>query len=113
MGCQSALMRLRKALRDREALSKAANSGRVASKPRPIRRIPDQTGHSLDREWAGVPNDPGLPLLLDKVHPIREIVHVDHYSCGCPPSADAIRKFLSDLIGGATPYLPYPLRHFD
>lgn len=72
-----------------------------------------QTGYALDRERAFVPNDPELPLLLDKVRPIREIVHVDHFLCGCPPSADAIWKFLTDLIGGATPYLPYPLRHFD
>ena len=72
-----------------------------------------QTGHALDRERALIPNDPELPLLLDKVRPIREIVQVDHYLCGCPPSADAIWKFLTDLMGGATPYLPYPLRHFD
>ena len=72
-----------------------------------------QTGYALDREHAFVPNDPELPLLLDKVRPIREIVHVDHYLPGCPPSADAFWEFLTDLMGGATPYLPYPLRHFD
>lgn len=70
-------------------------------------------GCSIDPARAGVPNDPELPLLLDKVHPIREIVTVDYFLQGCPPSGDAIWSFLSDLIGGRTPHLPYPLRHFD
>jgi len=72
-----------------------------------------QTGPALDHEHAQIPNDPELPLPLDKVHPIREVVHVDYFLHGCPPSGDAIWKFLTDLIKGETPYLPYPLRHFD
>ena len=72
-----------------------------------------QTGHSLDHAHAGIPDDPELPLLLDKVRPIREIVHVDHYLCGCPPSADAIWTFLTSVIAGKEPHLPYRLRHFD
>jgi NAD-reducing hydrogenase small subunit len=72
-----------------------------------------QTGCSLDHARCGVPNDPELPLLLDKVHPIREIVHVDYFLNGCPPSGDAIWKFLTDLIAGEVHTLPYPLRHFD
>ncbi len=47
-----------------------------------------------------VPNDPELPLLLDKVHPLNEVVRVDYFIPGCPPSADAIWKFLTDLIAG-------------
>jgi NAD-reducing hydrogenase small subunit len=72
-----------------------------------------QTGPSLDAEHAQIPNDPELPLLLDKVRPIREVVHVDYFLDGCPPSADAIWKFLTDLLASRTPSLPYPLRHFD
>lgn len=60
-----------------------------------------------------IPNDPELPLLLDKVRPIREVVQVDYFLDGCPPSGDAIWKFLTDLLAGKTPSLPYPLRHFD
>ena len=47
-----------------------------------------------------IPNDPELPLLLNKVHPIHEVVQVDYFLPGCPPSADAIWKFLTDLIAG-------------
>jgi NAD-reducing hydrogenase small subunit len=55
---------------------------------------------------AAIPNDPELPLLLDKVHPIHEVVRVDYFIPGCPPSGEAIWKFLSDLIAGRTPRLP-------
>ena len=60
-----------------------------------------------------VPNDPELPLLLDKVYPIHEVVRVDYFIPGCPPSGDALWKFLTDLIGGRTPRLDYPQFHFD
>ena len=52
-----------------------------------------------------IPNDPELPLPLDKVHPIHEVVRVDYFLPGCPPSADAIWKFLTDLLAGRTPRL--------
>lgn len=60
-----------------------------------------------------VPNDPELPLLLDKVHPIHEVVRVDYFIPGCPPSGDAIWKFLTDLIAGRTPRLSHPMLRFD
>ncbi len=60
-----------------------------------------------------IPNDPELPLLLDKVHPIQEVVNVDYFLPGCPPSADTIWKFLTDLIAGREPSLPAELVHYD
>ncbi|BCG64510.1 MAG: NAD-reducing hydrogenase small subunit [Methyloprofundus sp.] len=60
-----------------------------------------------------IPNDPELPLLLDKVYPIHEIVKVDYYLPGCPPSGDVFWAFLSDVIAGREPSLPYELVHFD
>ncbi len=47
-----------------------------------------------------IPNDPELPLPLDKVHPNHEVVKIDYFIPGCPPSGDAIWKFLTDLIAG-------------
>ena len=61
----------------------------------------------------GVPNDPELPLLLNHVHPIHEVVHVDYFLPGCPPSADAFWSFLTDLMAGRTPYLGHGLLHYD
>jgi NAD-reducing hydrogenase small subunit len=60
-----------------------------------------------------IPNDPELPLLLDKVRPIHEIVKIDYFLPGCPPSADTIWKFLTDLLAGHTPDLGYSLIRYD
>lgn len=62
---------------------------------------------------AHIPNDPELPLPLNKVHPIHEVVKVDYFLPGCPPSGDAIWKFLTDLIAGRTPHLGHGLLHYD
>ena len=60
-----------------------------------------------------IPNDPELPLPLDKVHPIHEVVKIDYFLPGCPPPADAIWKFLTDLIAGRTPILGHGLLRYD
>ena len=60
-----------------------------------------------------IPSDPELPLLLNQVHPIHEIVKVDYSLPGCPPSADVFWKFLTDLLEGKEPSLEYELIHYD
>lgn len=71
-----------------------------------------QTEGGLARN-VHIPDDPELPLPLDKVHPIHEVVKVDYFLPGCPPSGDAIWKFLTDLIAGRTPHLGHGLLHYD
>jgi NAD-reducing hydrogenase small subunit len=44
-----------------------------------------------------------IPRLLDRVRPVHEVVPVDVFVPGCPPSADTIYKVLSDLIAGHKP----------
>ncbi len=60
-----------------------------------------------------IPNDPEIPLLLDKVHPIHEVVKVDYSLPGCPPSADTLWTFLNELISGQQISFPYSLIHYD
>jgi NAD-reducing hydrogenase small subunit len=60
-----------------------------------------------------IPNDPEIPLLLEQVHPIHEVVKVDYFLPGCPPSADVIWSFLSNLIAGKPVDLSYEQIHFD
>ena len=60
-----------------------------------------------------IPNDPEIPLLLDKVRPIHEVVKVDHFLPGCPPSADAIWTFVTELLAGKPIELPYAQIHYD
>jgi NAD-reducing hydrogenase small subunit len=64
-------------------------------------------------QGAEIPNDPELPLPLDRVHPIHEVVKIDYFLPGCPPSGDAIWKFLTDLVAGRTPHLGHGLIHYD
>jgi NAD-reducing hydrogenase small subunit len=62
---------------------------------------------------SAVPDDPELPLPLNKVRPIHEVVHVDYFLPGCPPSADAFWAFLTDLMAGRTPHLGHGLLRYD
>jgi NAD-reducing hydrogenase small subunit len=47
----------------------------------------------------------GVPALLDRVRPVHEVVPVDVYVPGCPPSADTIYQVLSELLAGHLPTL--------
>lgn len=47
----------------------------------------------------GFPSAPGiLPPLLERAAPLHEIIPVDHFLPGCPPSAERIRTFLVGLL---------------
>jgi NAD-reducing hydrogenase small subunit len=80
--------------------------------------LPAQRNHLDVREcltsvYSTVPNDPELPLPLDQVHPINNVVRVDYSLPGCPPSADAIWQLLTDLLAGRTPHLGHGLIRYD
>jgi NAD-reducing hydrogenase small subunit len=62
---------------------------------------------------VAIPNDPEIPLLLDAVHPLHEVVKIDYFLPGCPPSGDAIWQFLTELLAGHTPKLGHDLMHYD
>ena len=81
----------------------------ISTSATPRRRSTCDAGTARPR----VPNDPELPLLLDKVYPINEVVRVDYFLPGCPPSGDAIWKYLTDLILGRMPRLEHQLLHYD
>lgn len=69
------------------------------------------TGTGLSE--SKIPSDPELPLPLKQVHPIHDVVKVDYFLPGCPPSADAIWEFLTQLIAGRTPTLGHGLLRYD
>jgi NAD-reducing hydrogenase small subunit len=60
-----------------------------------------------------IPNDEDLPLLLDRVYPCHEIVKIDYFLPGCPPSADAIWAALTALLTGKEPELSYELLKYE
>jgi NAD-reducing hydrogenase small subunit len=55
---------------------------------------------------AQIPSDPGIvPVLLDRVQPVHEVVPVDTFLPGCPPPADRIRAVLEQVLAGKQPVL--------
>ena len=46
-----------------------------------------------------------VPTLLGKVLPVHQVVAVDVYLPGCPPSADTIHDALTELLAGRRPGL--------
>ncbi len=64
-------------------------------------------------EDALIPNDKELPLLLDRIYPCHEIVKIDYFLPGCPPSADLIWEALTALIKGRSIKLDYQLIKYD
>ena len=60
-----------------------------------------------------IPDDIELPLLLDKVYPVSEVVHIDYFLPGCPPSADAFLQLLQPLLTGHKPVIAKNQLHYD
>ncbi len=54
---------------------------------------------------SGLPlgGDGIIPKLLDRVLRVQDVVPVDHFLPGCPPSADTIYSFVADLLAGQAP----------
>jgi len=54
----------------------------------------------------GLPHLNGIvPRLLPRVQPVHEVVRVEHFLPGCPPPADNIKSFLTQVLNGAAPKL--------
>jgi len=60
-----------------------------------------------------IPNDEDIPILLDKVYPCHEVVKIDHFIPGCPPSAEAIWEAIVALLDNRPLKLAYDLIKFD
>jgi NAD-reducing hydrogenase small subunit len=72
--------------------------------PFPLQSVCDRAYRENATLNAGTP-DEVVPKLLDRVRPVHEIVPVDVFIPGCPPSADTIYYALSELLAGRTPDL--------
>ncbi len=60
-----------------------------------------------------IPADIELPLLLDKVRPAHEVVKIDYFLPGCPPSAETIWAAVTALLTDQPVALPYSLIKYD
>jgi NAD-reducing hydrogenase small subunit len=70
-------------------------------------------GPTVVNPTGEVPNDPEIPLLLDRVYPCHEVVKIDHHLPGCPPSADTLWAALGALLTNQPIELPYELVKYD
>ncbi len=62
---------------------------------------------------ARIPDDREIvPVLLDRVQPVHEVVSVDFYLPGCPPPAARIRAVLEQIAAGHMPQLDAAQRRF-
>jgi NAD-reducing hydrogenase small subunit len=60
-----------------------------------------------------LPRDPEIPLMLDRVYPCHEVVKIDYFLPGCPPSADTLWEALTALLSEKPVNLPYSLLKYD
>lgn len=72
-----------------------------------------RSGISVYNPNDEVPNDPDIPLLLNRVYPCHEVVKIDYHLPGCPPSADLIWAALTALLTDQPVELPYELIKYD
>ena len=70
-------------------------------------------GPSVYNPSGTIPNDPELPLLLDRVYPCHEVVKIDLHLPGCPPPADAIWEVLTALLNNRPISLAYGQLRYD
>ncbi len=68
-------------------------------------------GIGLDK--ARIPSDPELPGLLNKVHPVQEVVKIDYALPGCPPTAESIWELLTAVLQGREPDLNQEIIRYD
>lgn len=57
----------------------------------------------LDRAYPVPKPDPALPPLLSKVRPVHQVVEVDVFVPGCPPSAETLLHVVSELLARRQP----------
>ena len=72
-----------------------------------------RNGPTVYNPSGQIPNDPELPLILDKVYPADEVVKIDVHLPGCPPPADAIWAAVVALLQGTPLELPHGLLKYD
>ncbi len=88
------------------ALGDCAITSNVPSmrNPIPVKKILERVYLQGDGAGARVPSE-GVPQLLKHAVPLHEVVQVDLYVPGCPPSASTIAYVVGELLAGRTPDL--------
>lgn len=72
--------------------------------PFPVNSVYDRAYRENATLMQDTPNEV-VPRLLPYARPVHEVVNVDVFVPGCPPSADVIYYALTELLEGRTPEL--------
>jgi NAD-reducing hydrogenase small subunit len=93
------------------ALGDCATTGNVPAmrNPIPVRQILERVYLDAGDVNPMVPTE-GVPALLRHAVPLHEVIDVDLYVPGCPPSAATILFALSELLDGRLPDLSQKAR---
>jgi len=71
-----------------------------------VQEVLDRSYRDTAAVVTGIPaGNRVIPRLLPRVRPIHEVVQVDYFVPGCPPSADAIHSCVMALLEGRQPEL--------
>jgi NAD-reducing hydrogenase small subunit len=70
-------------------------------------------GPTVHNPDGKIPDDPEIPLLLNRVYPCHEVVKMDYHLPGCPPPADTIWAALVALLSNKPLELSYELIKYD
>jgi len=73
----------------------------------------NRLGPALHNPENVIPNDPDIPLLLDRIYPCHEVVKIDYHLPGCPPTADILWEAVVALLNEKPLDLPYELIKYD
>lgn len=68
-------------------------------------------GLGIDRPL--IPDDPEIPMLLNQVRPVHEVVPVDVFVPGCPPTAETIWHVITELLEDRPVRLERREIHYD
>jgi NAD-reducing hydrogenase small subunit len=70
-------------------------------------------GMTVHNPEGVIPNDEEVPLLLDRVYPVDEVVKIDYWLPGCPPKADLLWEALLAILQDRPMDVPYELIRYD
>jgi NAD-reducing hydrogenase small subunit len=105
-------LRIRERTRVVIAFGDCAVTGNVTAMRNPLgsaKPVLERGYLELPTHGPAIPVVPGiLPLLEDRVRPLQEVIAVDGYLPGCPPSAGVIREFLEGMVAGGPPVTRQP-----
>jgi NAD-reducing hydrogenase small subunit len=88
------------------ALGDCAVAGNVPTmrNPFPVTEVLEHSYIETATANQQIPTE-NIPALLPYVKPLHDVIDIDVFVQGCPPSADTIYYVLSELVAGRTPDL--------